>query len=337
MTKKFLKNNPLKASCNAHKIKKLYNCYKNHPEIEIICSIYNGGESLLKTIQTIQYQSFTNWVCTLIDDNSNDDFTQDILRKASNKDSRIKIYRNSSRLGLTKNLVNAVARSKANVIARADAGDWWDQKKLAKQVECLNEKKDVVCVGTQCHFVSAENKIIGRSLFAEKDNQIKRNLKIGLGIFIHSSIAFRRILNYREEFKYSQDLDLYMRLSFLGKLECLRSILTFCSINQKGITLEKKPWQRKYQELAFKSFSQVKEKKKKTILKIQKPSKLNLFLWKKASRFYCSYALNAISERRLISYFWLCIACFIYPYLVYDYAKKYFRFLYYKVLILEKE
>ncbi len=92
------------------------------------------------------------------------------------------------------------------------------------------------------------------SWFSVEDVDIRKKFLSHEGIFEHSSILFRKGLNYRPFFRYSQDLDLYVRAAMNGKLYCLDTPLVYSEINEEGITMNKKYLQRQYQSIAYRNY-----------------------------------------------------------------------------------
>ncbi len=223
--------------------------------IDIICSAKNAGPQFEQTVKSVLTQTFHDFRLILIDDGSDDGFTGKIAAATAGLDPRVEVHRNDAPRGLTANLVWAVARSSAKFIARIDAGDMWLPGKLCKQISAIGKDESLIMVGTQCNYVSADGEVLGQSDFAEDDERIRKAFTTGRGIFTHSSILFRRVINYRNEFRYSQDLDLYLRASQFGKLRCMPDVLTLCLIDAGGLTLQRKYLQRKYQALAYRSYS----------------------------------------------------------------------------------
>ena len=288
-------------------------------------SNYNGAKKLKKTIKSVLSQSFDDFKFIIIDDCSTDE-SIDIIK--SFQDDRILLVQNDRNLGLTKNLIKGVKLSNSKYIARIDVGDYWDKYKLQQQVEFLEKNKDYVICGTQVYYFK-DNNILNTSWFSVEDENIRKRFKTREGVFEHSSILFRNIINYREQFKYSQDLDLYLRISFLGKLYCINKPLTYCEINLDGITLKKKYLQRQYQKWAYKLYEE-RMKKGKDSLETGELSNLlvrDTFFDKILNRFsmifYKKYIFNRTLRKNFI--FWgipLIISLIIYPPYMLDYLYK---------------
>ncbi len=292
--------------------------------IEVICSVRNAEALIEATVLSVLSQTYKNLTLTLVDDGSSDS-TQKICVRLATEYPCIKFHQNDKCQGLTSVLAKFVEKSEAQYIARIDAGDLWLPKKLEMQLAIFESQPDLIIVGTQIDYLSNSGDYFGASCFSENDNDIKKNLKLRIGIFEHSSIMFKNIVNYRVEFKYSQDLDLYLRCAEIGSLHCLPKVLTKCQVNLEGITMLKKPLQLRYQRLAYRSAKRRKLKLEEGELKIVNPSAFDLYVWSVAKFFWASYVRCKTSNYSPTRYLpWLICACFIYQPLLRDYLHRIF-------------
>jgi glycosyltransferase involved in cell wall biosynthesis len=290
--------------------------------VDVICSVYNPRPDFQKTVQSVLNQSYRGLSLVIIDDGSTIPAARGLLEDVAQLDLRITVIYRDTNVGLTRNLHEQVQCSKADYIARIDAGDYWSPEKLSRQVDLLENCPGVIIVGTQCVYVDESNKEVGRSWFAEQHQEIMNAIVNRRGVFEHSSIMFRRSLNYRPEFKMSQDLDLYLRASSAGELYCLNEVMTYCQINRSGLTIQKRYLQRKYQELAYSSHYAVTHLGKEVDLKVN-DSAIERRLWSFAQPFYIGY-VTARTEKRSPA-IWLSLlllTILIFPPLAKDYLKK---------------
>jgi len=290
--------------------------------VDIICSARNAGIQFAATIDSVLAQTYRDFRLIIIDDGSTDDHTKRIAQHAAIKDERVAVHRNDQSLGLTVNLVNHVARSQADFIARIDAGDRWLDTKLEKQLCVMRDSPDLLVLGTQCEYVSGTGERLGKSRLGESDEDLRTAIEQRRGVFTHPSIIFRRAINYRRQFLYSQDLDLYLRASEKGKLQCLSEALTLVLIDPNGITLEKKYLQRQYGNLAYRC-------QKARIQGVEEPpltvrdNACERQLWRCARPFYQRYiAGRNQGKSTLVWGAYLLLSLLIFPPLIGDYLRK---------------
>ncbi len=290
--------------------------------VDVFCSAKNAGKQFAATIDSVLSQTFRDFRLIIFDDGSDDAFTTRVAKETTARDDRVMVHRNTLSLGLTANLVRGVNDSNAEFIARIDAGDLWLPEKLERQLAVAREDGNIVVLGTQCKYISAGGEVLGRSYFAEKDVDIRETFRNGKGVFTHSSILFRRILNYRSEFLYSQDLDLYLRASELGRLRCLPESLTLCLIDPDGLTLKRKYLQRKFQSLAYRSHFARARGEGDIELRVR-DTQLERLCWNLAIPFYRRYMQARTNQRSpLIWGLYLALALLLFPPLLADYVRR---------------
>lgn len=291
-------------------------------------SSYNDAERLEKTIKSVLSQIFNDFEFIIINDSSTDS-SQKILKECSLKDGRIILLNNKENIGLTKSLNKGIEIAKGDYIARIDAGDLWDKAKLEKQIKFLDGNKDYIICGTQALYLDKKGDILGQSWFAVDDKDIRQRFFTREGTYLHPSIVFRNIgIHYREFFKYSQDLDLYMRLFFKGRMHCLPEPLIFCEIDPSKISIAKKYYQRQYQQIAYKLFKERLKYGKDDLdlgkfIKI-KDNKIGLKLCHFSMPFYIKYMEARIAKKAPILWAsWLILSLTAYPPLIADYWNKF--------------
>ena len=193
---------------------------KDLPAISVIMSVKNGADCLDKSIQSILNQSFADFEFIICDDGSTDS-TKDVLTKYMERDKRIKVLRNKQSQGLAYSLNRCIGASKSNILARQDADDWSDEKRLEIQYKFVMEHPEYAIVGTQWYNVSGDGHLKQsnvKALPSAKD-QIKG------GLFLHPTWMMRKDqiakVGYYTANKYtkrSQDYHLSMKVLGEGML-----------------------------------------------------------------------------------------------------------------------
>lgn len=108
--------------------------------ISIITPTYNCEQFILKTIKSVQGQTYQNWELIVVDDCSTDN-TPEIMKNQTRNDKRIRYYR------LPHNSGAAVARTVAMKLARGsymaflDSDDIWIPEKLEKQLKFMKTNR----------------------------------------------------------------------------------------------------------------------------------------------------------------------------------------------------
>ena len=107
-------------------------------EITVLLAVYNGGEWLKDSIDSILEQTFRDFEFLIINDGSTDS-TKDILKIYEKNDARIRII-NQENIGLTKSLIKGVNKAKGKWIARIDSDDISFPERLQKQYIFATDK-----------------------------------------------------------------------------------------------------------------------------------------------------------------------------------------------------
>jgi len=212
---------------------------------------------------------------------------------------------------LTKSFNKGIDIAKGNYIARIDAEDWWDKRKLEKQITFLEKNKDYVLCGARTVFMDEEGYFLEQTKEAD---------------FLHPSIIFRnRKIYYRDFFKCSQDFDLYLRLSLLGKFYRLSKPLTFCQISfSSSLSINKRYYARQYQKIAYDLFKERLKFGKDALDRGKAPaikeSKVGLKLCSISNLFFAKYVRYRISKKNyFLGTMYLFLSLSVYPPLMIEY------------------
>ena len=210
----------------------------NVPEVSILMSVYNGENFLNESISSILEQTFKNFEFIIIDDGSTDN-TFKILEDYAKKDCRIKIVTQKN-TGLTKALNVGAGIAKGEYIARQDVDDVSMPDRIEKQLLHLKQNSDVAVLGSRSKPISSKDGFIPD---IECSNQeVSICVDISKQNFIpHSSAFFRKSIfekcgRYNEEFKVSQDFELWNKMARYGKIEILNQVLLKRRVVRDGIS-----------------------------------------------------------------------------------------------------
>jgi len=188
-------------------------------------SVYNGEKHLREAIDSILNQTFTDFEFIIINDGSTD-HTKQILESYS--DPRIRLLHHEN-LGLTKSLNKGLKIATGEYIARMDADDISFSERLNCQVEFLYKNPEIGLVGTHALFIDQKDREIQIWKTPETHSEIESMLKFG-NSFCHGSVLFKKecldiVGYYREEFKYAQDYDYWLRISERFKTANINRVL----------------------------------------------------------------------------------------------------------------
>ena len=100
---------------------------------------YNKSHYLDKSINSVINQTYKFWKLIIIDDNSNDQ-SKNILKKYK-KNKKIKIFYLKKNKGPSYCRNFGLKNSKSNYVCFLDSDDFWEKKKLEKQLSFIIKKK----------------------------------------------------------------------------------------------------------------------------------------------------------------------------------------------------
>jgi len=109
--------------------------------ISIVTPVFNSGDFIELTIQSVLNQTYKNWELILIDDGSSDrsrEIIQSIIRESQN--DKIIFIEHPKNLGVAEARNSGTKIAKGDYIAFLDSDDLWDSDKLESQLTFMIEK-----------------------------------------------------------------------------------------------------------------------------------------------------------------------------------------------------
>jgi len=198
------------------------------------------------SIDSILSQTFSDFEFIIVDDCSND-ATSQILGEYVRRDQRIRIIKNIRNLGLTQSLNKGLRACQGEYIARQDADDISLPERLKRQAQYLTEHPEVGVVGSWVAIIDENRQVTTIKEFPTSPALIKWTL-IFRNPLAHSSVIIRRSLiettAYKPEILYSQDYDLWVRLSEKTKFDNIPQILCLSRKHEQMISVQHRDTQR---------------------------------------------------------------------------------------------
>jgi len=190
-----------------------------YPEITVLMSVYNSEKYLKECIESVLNQTFGDFEFLIINDASTDNSRDIIL---SYKDNRIKLIDNDVNIGLTKSLNKGIKLSKGKYIARMDADDVCVNSRFINQLNYMNENHKCIVCGTWAELIDENDNYLGELKYPVNNDKIRNSLFF-YNCIVHSSVIIRKnilldnSIFYDEEYKQTQDYDLWCRLTKYGE------------------------------------------------------------------------------------------------------------------------
>ena len=128
-------------------------------KVSVLMSSYNHQSFISEAIHSVLKQSFQDWEFLIIDDCSTDESFL-IAKKFENQDSRIKVFKSPYNRGMVQNTNELILASKGEYIAIINSDDYWEEKKLEKQVDFLDNNREYGACFTSVNMINEGGKII---------------------------------------------------------------------------------------------------------------------------------------------------------------------------------
>lgn len=229
---------------------------ENNPLVSIITPNYNCSRFITETIESVLAQTYTNWEMIIVDDCSTDNSYQ-ISLEYSQKDSRIKVYKNDKNSGAAFSRNSALDIAQGEYIAFLDSDDLWETVKLEKQINFMQD--------TNCDFsytiydlIDEESKLLNKEVRIPK--------RLSYLKYLHHCYTGCLTVMYKKEIasdirsfliKNNNDYGLFLQVvkksrNAMGLKECLAHYrIRNSSISRKKIGKVKPYFQLMHNNLGF--------------------------------------------------------------------------------------
>ncbi len=193
-------------------------------------SVYNGADYLDEAIESILAQTFRDFDFIIVDDGSTDGSLA-ILQRHARNDPRIRLISRPNK-GLAASLNEAAAAAgDSPLLARMDSDDIALPQRLELQVAAMRSDPELLALGANIEYIDQD----GRPLLTSRqpldtagiDDYQFRSMMAGM---FHPTVvmraeAFHAVGGYRADLRQSQDIDLWLRMSEIGRLGNLPDVL----------------------------------------------------------------------------------------------------------------
>ena len=125
--------------------------------VSICIPAYNNAAYIGQTIESILNQTYTDIELIIVDDNSTDN-TFEVISGYSEKDSRVKVFKNEKNLGMSGNWNRCLELCSGEFIKLICADDLLLPESVEKEVSAFEEYPDVVLVSSATKLVDLDGK-----------------------------------------------------------------------------------------------------------------------------------------------------------------------------------
>ena len=188
----------------------------------IVIPVYNKFRYILKAINSVKNQTFTQWELIIIDDGSTDSSSIIIKDSIVGFEEKIKFFSQVNQgVSFTRNI--GVAAAQYDYVAFLDADDWWEPTFLEEMALLINYNQDSVWFASDYYYVKNGQKNI-------ENKGIPSGFKTGYLDFIKTySSSFCALVNcsfvvvkkdvflqlggFKKELKFGEDIHLWLQLA----------------------------------------------------------------------------------------------------------------------------
>lgn len=206
---------------------------KDRKAISIIVPVYNGTNHIERAIYSVMSQTYQNFELIIVNDGSTDN-TEEIIRGF--KDERI-IYIKQENKGASYARNRGIKEAQGKYIAFLDADDYWSPSHLSDHIKYLEKHSDYVMSFNR--YITVEK---DKQKLHAWNNQLSGNIYPQL-LFIENniigtpSVVIRKdILKqsglFDENMSMCEDLDLWRRISRLGKVRAISKPSTYVVLRE---------------------------------------------------------------------------------------------------------
>jgi glycosyltransferase involved in cell wall biosynthesis len=194
------------------------------PAVTVLMPVYNADRFVAETVDTILAQTFRDFEFLIINDGSTDR-SLEVLRDYASRDPRIRLVSRAN-TGYVAALNEGLELNRSEFLARIDADDLADPRRLELQVERMREDPRLVALGSSASAIDEDGLPLGDYSVPVTHEEIEAHHLRGSSAIHHPAVMLRpevvkRVGGYRRELMPCEDFDLWLRLGEVGRLENL--------------------------------------------------------------------------------------------------------------------
>lgn len=186
--------------------------------ISILMPVYKVPlQYLAKAIESVRYQSYSNWELCVVDDGSNDPALAQLLRDAAGRDTRIRVSIEQKNRGIAGATNIALAMASGEYIALLDNDDMLTSDALHYVVSAIKANPDVDMIySDECKI---DEHGMPTELFTKPDwsPSMLFNCMYTAHLSVYLKTLVDQVGGFRSEYDFSQDYDLALRVAEVAR------------------------------------------------------------------------------------------------------------------------
>lgn len=183
--------------------------------ISIIVPTYNRQAYLFRAIESILYQTYSDWELLIIDDGSTDDTGEHVLELIKGN-KKVRYVKTPNRgVSAARNL--GINISKGKFIAFLDSDDEWLPNKLRIQMDFLQSNPNLLLVHGEEIWIRKGKRVNQKNIYKKRGGDIFSQC-LDLCAISPSTVLLKKELFkergfFREDFPVCEDYDLWLRIT----------------------------------------------------------------------------------------------------------------------------
>ena len=184
------------------------------PLVTVLMTVYNGQPYVQEAVASILSQTYRDFRFLILD-NASTDNSRETIRAFG--DPRIELVLLPENIGQIRALNRGLEMIDSSFVARIDSDDVSLPERFGKQVAYLNEHHYITVIGTDGKHIDSKGTIISNINYPVGFTDNLFYILIGCNPVGHPFVMYRKdavdfVGKYRPDFKYSADVDLWLRM-----------------------------------------------------------------------------------------------------------------------------
>lgn len=193
---------------------------KLKPQVTVVVPAFNESSVVLaQSLSSLASQSFTDFECLVIDE-STDPASAKACREFCEQDNRFRYVHPETRLGLAASLNLGISLAQGDLIARFDSDDVCMPDRLERQVAFMAIHPNVGVLGGGLEIIDESGSTLAFREYPAEHVAIERKFQMTNSIAHPTAMVRKQIFDkfggYDPSFRFSEDLELWLRLLHRG-------------------------------------------------------------------------------------------------------------------------
>ena len=202
----------------------------NNPVVSVVIPAYNAERFIVKTLDSVLAQTYTNYELIVVDDGSFDNTEKVVQEYFAKKKVYGQCIRQENK-GIAGGRNTGIRSARGQFIALLDHDDLWVPKKLQKVIETfkLKPQTDLICHNEQIIKDGKNTKVSenSRKNYSSYEELLFKGNSLSPSAVVFRKSLFDRIGGFDEssELNTVEDYDFWLRASRVGKITYINAIL----------------------------------------------------------------------------------------------------------------